>query len=132
MSVTSGSSARLAIPAAPGDVPFPEADQGAMAAQVRSELRAGDAHQIFGDRVGIVGNHNPATFPRDPLQIGNGFLHVQAAAVRADRLADTAAPVVDARDSRRNKLRSARGPMIGQKPESESFELALGDDDRQC
>ena len=71
-----------------GDVPFQEAGQSATAAQVRSELRAGSAHQIFGDCIGIVGNHNPATFPFNPVQIGNCSLHVQPAAVRSDRLAD--------------------------------------------
>ena len=52
-----------------GDVPFQEADQGAATAQVRGQFRAGDAHGVFGDGIGVVSDHNSATCPDDPVQI---------------------------------------------------------------
>jgi hypothetical protein len=88
-------------PLASGRVPFQEANQGAPTAQVRCQFRPGDAHEVFGDRIGVVSDHDATILPGNPVEIRDGSLHVQPAAVRPDRFADRSAPVVDTGNAER-------------------------------
>jgi hypothetical protein len=65
---------------ASGHVPFQEGNQGAPAAQVRSQFRPGDAHELFRDGIGVVRDYDATTFPRSPVEIRDGPFHVQATA----------------------------------------------------
>jgi hypothetical protein len=55
--------------------------------------------EIFGDNVCVVSDDDAATFPSNPIEIGDGSLHVQSGPVRPDCLADGSAPAVDAGES---------------------------------
>ena len=101
---------------ASGDVPFQEANQGAPAAQVRRQLRTSDAHQIFCDRIGVVSDHDAATFPGNPVEIRDGPFHVQATAVGPHRFADRSAPVVDTGNAERQESGLRWGAVIRQAP----------------
>ena len=114
-----------------GDIPFQEADQGIAATEVRGQCRPGDADKFFADRIGIVGDHHPAPCPDDPIEIRDGSLDVQSAAIGANRLAYCSPLVVNTRSSQLQKPRPTRSTMIGGAPEGEGLELALGDHDRQ-
>src|SRR5215510_3723408 len=114
-------------PLASGSVPFQEGHQSAATPQVRREFRPGDAHGVLGDQVGVVSDHDPPTIPGDPVEIGNGSLYIQAAAVRPDCLADCSAPVIDAGNPEWEESGLGWQAVVGQAPEGERFELALSD-----
>src|SRR5439155_26736448 len=84
-----------------GQVPFEESNQGTATAQVRGQFRAGDAHGGFYDGVRVVGDHNFAILPGDPVQVGNRALHVEPGAVGSNGFSNGSAPVVDAGESER-------------------------------
>jgi hypothetical protein len=68
---------------ASADVLFQEADDGAAATQVGGQLGAGDAYGFFGHCVGVIGNHDAAILPHDPIQIWDGPSDVLTATVWA-------------------------------------------------
>ena len=78
-------------------IPFQKGDQRASASQVCRQLRPCYAHEIFDDYVGVVRDYDATTFPGNPVEIRDGPLHIQAAAVGPDRFADGSAPVNERR-----------------------------------
>jgi hypothetical protein len=103
-------------PFASGHIPFQEPNQGTPAAQVCRQLRPGDAHKIFCDRIRVVRDHDATTFPGNPVEIRDSSLYVQPAAVRPDRFADRSAPVVDTGNAERQEPGPARRAVICQAP----------------
>src|SRR5579883_2100437 len=101
---------------APIRVPFQKSNDGPTTAQVCGELGASNAHHLFRDGVGIVCDHDAATIPRNPLQIGNRALHIQTAAIGPYGLANRAAPVVDAGYADREEARPTGCTMIRKAP----------------
>ena len=71
-----------------GHVPFEETHKAASPTQVRSEFGTGDAHEVFRDDVGVVGDDDPAALPVDPVQVGDDALYIETATVGSDCFAD--------------------------------------------
>src|SRR5215469_177574 len=78
-------------------------DHSPATAEVCGQLRSGNAHVFVDGCIRVVRDYNSATFPRDPIEVLDGALYIQATAVRSHCLADRTAPVVDAGKRRRAK-----------------------------